>query len=199
MKKIYFVILLLLACTLNLKGAGRDLQRGYRGFVDSENFFMPDLGFLAGGGGDSDFWTGLSTVHGYQFNPHLFVGGGMSLVWVLNDYEYRWDNKPKLAYLPLFADVRTDLRFGRFTPFFDLRIGCNLLRHGTLSGALTVGYRIGWGRRVGMNIALGVNLRGHRYENWNSGIDEDGYWSYPDGTYYTGYDAMPVIRIGIEF
>lgn len=181
------------------EAAGRDPQRGYRGFVESESLFFPDLGFVAGEGGDSDFWTGISTTHGYQFNPHLFVGAGMSCVWMLNDDDFH-SEKSKVKYLPLFADLRTDLRFGRFTPFVDLRVGCNLLRHGAFSGALTVGYRFDWGRRVAVNLALGVNLRGHRYEKYESGWSpDDGPWSYPTGTYTTGYDAKPALRVGIEF
>lgn len=199
MKKVFAVILLLLLCVSQAGAEGRDPQRGYRGFVDSENFIFPDLGFLAGGGGDSDFWTGFSTVHGYQLNPQLFVGGGMSFVWMLNDQDDRED-KGRLMYMPLFADVRTDLRFGRFTPFADLRMGCNLLRHGAFSGALTVGYRFNWGRRVAINLALGVNLRGIRHEDYDSGWnDEVGLWSRPTGHYSTGYEVKPVIRLGIEF
>ena len=198
MKKSLISLLLLIASIMTLSAADRDPQRGYRGFVDSESFFFPDLGFLVGEGGESDFWTGFSTVHGYQINPHLFVGGGMSFVWVLNDISVRYDS-PRLKYMPLFADFRYDVRFNRFTPFVDLRMGCNLLRHGAFSGALTIGYRFSWGRRVALNLALGVNLRGNRRENYESGIDDDGYWSYPTGTYSTGYDAKPVIRLGIEF
>ena len=182
-----------------MSAAGRDPQRGYRGFVESESFIFPDLGFLADGGGSSDFWTGVSTSHGYQFNPHLFVGAGMSCVWVLNDIDCDPD-KPKVKYLPIFADVRTDLRFGRFTPFADLRMGCNLLRHGTFSGALTIGYRFNWGRRIALNLALGVNLRGYRREDYESGWSPgQGPWSRPAGSYRTACDAKPVVRLGLEF
>lgn len=199
MKKLLVNILIVLLCGSVAFAAGRDPQRGYRGFVESENFLFPDLGFLAGGGGDSDFWTGVSTTHGYQFNRWLFVGAGMSCVWLLNDNDY-YSEKLKIKYLPLFADVRTDLRFGRFTPFVDLRMGCNLLRHGAFSGALTLGYRFNWGRRMAINLALGVNLRGERSEEFQSGWNPDeGMWARPTGRYRTGYDAKPVLRLGVEF
>lgn len=199
MKKVFILIAVIVLISSFARGEGRDPQGGYRGFVESESFIYPDFGFLAGGGGESDFWTGISTVHGYQFNSYLFVGAGMSAVWLLNDNDYH-SEKSKLKYLPLFADVRTDLRFGRFTPFADLRMGCNLLRHGAFSGALTIGYRFNWGRRVSLNLAFGVNLRGNRYEDIASGWDPDeGMWSRPTGRYRTGYDAKPVVRLGIEF
>ena len=50
----------------------------------------------------------------------------MSCVWMLNDNDCS-SEKAEVKYLPLFADIRTDLRFGCFTPFADLRMGCNLL------------------------------------------------------------------------
>lgn len=194
-----FTVLLAVAVLVVTAAYGRAPQKGYRGFVESESFIFPNLGFLAGDGGGSDFWTGISTVHGYQFHPHLFVGAGMSCVWMLNDNDYS-SEKAKVKYLPLFADIRTDLRFGRFTPFSDLRMGCNLLRHGSFSGSLTVGYRFDWGRRVALNLALGVNLRGFRSEIVDSGWnEEEGMWNRPTGRYHTGYDAMPVLRFGIEF
>lgn len=198
MKKTVIVLFIMLACSLT-EVIGKNPERGYRGFVESESLFFPDLGFLSGGGGDSDFWTGVSTTHGYQINPYLFVGAGMSCIWMFNDSNYNNDT-PKIKYLPLFVDVRTDLRFGRFTPFVDLRMGCNLLRHGAFSGALTLGYRFDWGRRVALNLAMGVNLRGQRYEDYESGWNPDeGIWNRPTGRYRTGYDAKPVLRLGIEF
>lgn len=194
-----FTVLLAVAVLVVTAAYGRAPQKGYRGFVESESFIFPNLGFLAGDGGGSDFWTGISTVHGYQFHPHLFVGAGMSCVWMLNDNDYS-SEKAKVKYLPLFADIRTDLRFGRFTPFSDLRMGCNLLRHGSFSGSLTVGYRFAWGRRMALNLALGVNLRGFRSEIVDSGWnEEEGMWNRPTGRYRAGNDVMPVLRLGIEF
>lgn len=198
MKKALCSIIAFIGLT-HVSGEGLDPQKGYRGFIESENYFFPNLGFLTGDGGDSDFWTGFSTTHGYQLNPHLFVGGGMSCVWVLNDIDYH-SYKSKIKYLPLFADVRTDLRFGRFTPFFDLRMGCNLLRHGTFSGALTVGYRFNWGKRWAINLALGVNMRGERFADYDSGWNEqEGSWARPNGKYRTCNDVKPTIRLGFEF
>ena len=194
-----FTVLLAVAVLVVTAAYGRAPQKGYRGFVESESFIFPNLGFLAGDGAGSDFWTGISTLHGYQFHPHLFVGAGMSCVWMLNDNDYS-SEKAKVKYLPLFADIRTDLRFGRFTPFSDLRMGCNLLRHGSFSGSLTVGYRFDWGRRMALNLALGVNLRGFRSEIVDSGWnEEEGMWNRPTGRYRAGNDVMPVLRLGIEF
>lgn len=100
----------------------------------------------------------------------------------------------------MFANVRTDLCFGRFTPFIDMRMGCNMLRQGAFSGALTIGYRFDWGRRIALNIGAGVNMCGKRYKSYESGWDEwEGAWSRPTGHYRTGYDVKPVLRLGIEF
>lgn len=199
MKKTLIIIALVLLSSLAAFPAGRDPQHGYRGFAEVECVIMPDLGFLVGSGGDSDVGLGLSTVHGYQFNPHLFVGGGIGFMLELSSMDHKLDF-PQLVYLPLFVDVRTDLRFRRFTPFADLRLGWNLVEKGFLSGALTLGYRFNWGRKVALNLALGVNLRGERYEGYDSGWNEvKGPWSRPNGQTLIGWDAKPLIRLGVEF
>lgn len=199
MNKYIIIVIMLLSGCVWANAGGRDPQKGYRGFVESESFFVPNFAFIFGDGGSSDFWSGMSTVHGYQLNPHLFIGAGMSCVWMFNDADDMSEGT-EIKYLPLFADVRTDWRFGRFTPFADLRIGWNLLRHGSFSGALTIGYRFNWGRRVSLNLALGVNMRGYRCEEYQSGwLPDSGPWVRPTGTFRTAYDVMPVLRVGIDF
>lgn len=199
MKKLIILICGLLICAV-ASAQMLDPQRGYRGFVESESYFFPDLSFMSGeGGGSSDFWTGVSTSHGYQLNPHLYVGAGMSCVWILSDRD-NYHSTAKVKYLPLYANLRTDLRFGEFTPFADLRMGWNMLHNGSFSGALTLGYRINWGKPVSLNIAIGVNMRGYREKDYDSGWnEEEGPWSRPNGKYRTGNDVLPTIRLGVEF
>lgn len=53
----------------------------------------------------------LSTTHGYQFNPHIFVGAGVNCMTMIG--ESLW------AYS---ANVRFDATSkGKLNPFFDLK------------------------------------------------------------------------------
>ena len=72
-RKILSVVLIAL-CSTSISA----LQplKGYRGFVDSDNFLGINPGFLTGDGGPSTIYTGFTTSHGHQFNPWLYVGGG---------------------------------------------------------------------------------------------------------------------------
>ena len=83
-------MLLLLSLATNVMGQDgkNSLGRGYRGFVEVD---IP----------------GISTTHGYQFNPNIFVGVGAS--WI-GDSD--WAALAKFRYDVTIKD--------KFTPFFDV-------------------------------------------------------------------------------
>ena len=100
--KVKFIatMLLLLSLVSNVMGQkGKyNLGRGYRGFIDVEE--MGNFGII-----------NFSTTHGYQFNPHIFVGAGVNCMAMIG--ESLW------AYS---ANVRFDATSkGKFNPFFDLK------------------------------------------------------------------------------
>lgn len=187
MKRVLLLFLLIAVC--NGAVYASEPARGYRGFVEwNTEFGWRDAVRY----GEYPYWEeytayyfiyGISTSHGYQFNPHLFVGGG---VWV----QVGAGDIMRRLELPLFAHVRTDWTFGKVPLYGEIRIG------GTISGrefyngqdkiliAPAVGYRLDWGRRVCANFAVGVTLHG---------IDDRG-WS----THFT-FKPLPSVKIGIEF
>ena len=98
--KVIAMILLLLSLATNVMGQeGKyNLGRGYRAFVEIEE--MGNFGII-----------NLSTTHGYQFNPHIFVGAGVNCMALIG--ETLW------AYS---ANVRFDATSkGKLNPFFDLK------------------------------------------------------------------------------
>ena len=98
--KVIAMILLLLSLATNVMGQeGKyNLGRGYRAFVEIEE--MGNFGII-----------NLSTTHGYQFNPHIFVGAGVNCMTMIG--ESLW------AYS---ANVRFDATSkGKLNPFFDLK------------------------------------------------------------------------------
>lgn len=98
-----------------LKGQGSP-ARGYRGFLDCGLSF----GKVKAEGIEFS-WDrfGIMTSHGFQFNPHAFIGGGWGLQFKIDDEAgYLFD-----AILPFFVDFRFDLADKRVSPFFDIRSG----------------------------------------------------------------------------
>ncbi|MBR1881415.1 MAG: hypothetical protein IJ808_00120, partial [Muribaculaceae bacterium] len=82
------------------------VQKGYRGFVD--------LSYGVGTGTFGQNHFDITTVHGIQALPCLYVGVGTGLFYYTD---------AEVGSLPFFADLRTDMRNSRISPFFDLRVG----------------------------------------------------------------------------
>ncbi len=143
-------ILLVLMTVISISASARQPQRGYRGFVDwasSVHSTKPVGEFNLDT--ETGFFTGFSTSHGYQFNERWFLGAG-----------YSWEKCGKLSHRlnPIFLEGRADLKFGKFSPFADLRIGYDLMEHDFYMSP-TIGYRINWGSRIGVNIGVGASMQ----------------------------------------
>lgn len=80
--------------------------RGYRGFLEA--------GVAAGIGDYALTRLEVNTSHGYQFNPYLFVGGGLGI-------HYYFDVSDVL--IPIFADCRVNVLPGRISPYIDFKLG----------------------------------------------------------------------------
>lgn len=165
-------------------------QRGYRGFAEWDNGITsyPQVDDSR----KTVWFTGVSTSHGYQLNPNLFVGAGL-MVEKSTQFGF-WT-------LPVFTQVRTDQKWGKFTPFGDLRIGYNCCDGGGIYFSPTVGYRFNWGRRMNLNLGIGLTLRGSSIKQYNIEYDPDdnemAYISYIGKKHQT--KAMFTIRVGIDF
>ena len=169
----------------------RQPQRGYRGFIDWSNDIQSYKTYF---GNLTEYYTGVSTSHGYQIVPWIYTGiGGV--------FEY-CKKGPEYIFAPFF-DVRSDLKFGDFTPFVDARIGYNFTHHGDglnitpQNGGIyfspNIGYRFNWGRKIGINLGIGLTLIGYsgRYN-----------WDYTTGNYLgikNGVDTHFSFRVGFDF
>lgn len=186
-----------------LGASARQPERGYRGFVDWSNRVKYHTHSNCN---KTNFNTGISTSHGYQFNPWLFVGAGID--YTLKEIG-KWDannNREVLGYsfdyyyLSFFGEVRTDLQFGKFTPFADIRLGWNAETDGTVYFSPSIGYRFNWGRKVGINVGVGYTLDAYRYERHIVGTTTDGYQTWiPTGEYFNSNRSSFTFRIGLDF
>ncbi len=149
MKKTLLIACLLLGSVATF--AQRDL--GYRGFVD--------LGGGIGVTGGSRFTLGLSTVHGYQAAPFLFVGAGIGvkdMAWK-SDWAYgKTENDGWI--IPVFGDIRVDVGSGMFSPFVDMRAGYDFICGNGLYLNPSIGVHYAKSDNFGFNLSAGYEIQG---------------------------------------
>lgn len=186
MKRISFILLTLF---LSLSVFAKQPEKGYRGFFDwsnsLENYDLTPVGRV------TDYYTGFSTSHGYQITPWAFTGIGF-------DLEYFSTGNQFIA-APFF-NFRSDFKFSIFTPFADVRIGYNCTDGGGLYFSPSVGYRFNWGRKTGINLGVGLTLKGRKTDiyDFTHGPDYGGTF----GDYLgkkTNYQTFFSFRVGIDF
>ena len=176
MKKILFILTIMLA---TVSAEARQPGKGYRGFLDwSSSLRSERLGYITIDGAmttyrDNTFFTGFSTSHGYQINRMFFIGAGLGMEYC-SDYD-SW-----------LAPV-------------DLRLGYNVANGGGIYVSPTIGYRFNWGRKMGVNLGLGMSVAGYTAEVY------DGKFTGPD-SYEIQYVGKKhgsrvyfTFRLGIDF
>ena len=145
---------LVVLCSAVLSGYSQDLKAGYRGFIGASwaiyDRRLPDLKW-------NENYYGISTVHGYQMDSRFFIGAGLELG--RNTYLSSW-------YVPVFVDFRADMRFGKFSPFADFRVGWTFGNDGRARFQPMVGYRFRLGRKAGFNVGVGCNIQCYRSRNY---------------------------------
>lgn len=152
MKKVFFIACLLLGSMTTF--AQRDL--GYRGFLD-----------LGGGIGitpASRFMVGISTVHGYQAAPFLFVGIGIAANDIAWKERSRRESENDGIVAPVLGDIRLDMGAGKFSPFIDLRGGYDFICENGIYLNPSIGIHYAKSDNFGFNLALGYEHQGTKNE-----------------------------------
>ncbi len=176
MKKILFVMM----CLINLNASADDFRtKGYMGF--GEESTLTDF---------DKWWGGVSTTHGYQINPHFFVGGG---VGVLFSYNNKNNSKSKVG-VPLYGDFRYTMLKSRVTPFFEGKVGYSVADYKGFYASPTIGVDVAITEKFGLYGALA-------YEYY--GIGESRIVSYSRYSYYSTSKTSDLhtmtVRIGVHF
>lgn len=167
----------------------RQPQRGYRGFIEWSNDLRSER-FYGFDKRESTLYKGITTSHGYQINQMFFAGMGIGL-----EKCGKWDN----WIAPIFLQGRADFKWGRFTPFCDLRAGVNISEGVGAYFSPTIGYRFNWGRKMGVNVGVGLSVAGYKCDYYDVTISPDGYFTME----HIGIDhrTRPYFsfRIGFDF
>lgn len=150
---------------------------GYKGFVD--------LGYTAGVGDYSAGRMELTTSHGYQFNPYLFLGAGTG---------FQYYHEGETFTLPIFADIRANFMKGPIVPFVGFKAGYTLAFFDGISGlgaylAPNVGVKFAVSPNTALNFTLGYTGQIAKIEYYDS------------YDYYSGHITLSGIsfKIGLEF
>lgn len=152
---------------------------GYRGFVET--------GYTVKTGEYGRGRLDITTTHGYQFNPYLFVGGGVGLQYYHED---------DLTVVPLFAEVRANFLKNKVSPFAALKVGYSVSFYDGDSEDLgfycapAVGVRYAVARNLALNFSVGYSLQ------YAEMLFYYGGYGYDTETKNVGGVSL---KIGIEF
>lgn len=164
MKKVILTLVLALLCSVS---SYAQFGRGYRGFVEiGHSFAKADTYHWEDASGSykesSTNIIDISTTHGYQIIPMLYVGAGVGVS--LSDYKREGLTPESSAYafsntfvsVPIYLDLRLDFGMSRLSYFADIRGGYHATSHFAHEGG---GYfRGAVGLRYALNASLGLNL-----------------------------------------
>lgn len=144
MKKIFAIVAILMSC-MSMQAQDEFRPKGYAGFVEE--------GLAINVEETAIMLSSTATVHGYQFNPNWFLGGGLAAdiyFWSAND-------KTQTSFnLPIFVDGRWDITKKRICPFIDLRAGYNPIGYKGAYVSPTIGCDFMFRARPKMGMYVGV-------------------------------------------
>ncbi len=134
------------------------LKSGYRGFID--------LGYSVGVGDWGEGRVELSTSHGYQIIPYLFVGLGAGV----NYY-----HESEVWEIPIFAHLRGSLPCHAICqPFIDWKIGYTVYDITGFYMCPSLGCRFAVSDMCGLSLSLGYTMQ--KLESyWGSRVNCGGF------------------------
>lgn len=139
------------------------LQRGYNGYAD--------CGYTFGVGPYRMDRYEVQTSHGYQFNPYLFIGGGLGLHFTGkfgDSYSIPFVTyRSRQTDLPLFANVRWTILDKRITPYLDTKIGYFVTHNNGLYASAALGCRIYTVGTQAMNVSVGFAYEELQFDSWD--------------------------------
>lgn len=190
MKKIGFLICAIFIALCSMTAMGKTLERGYRGFLEW-NFEVGSHFIEANHNHTASILGGFSTSHGYQFNKHLYIGGGFWLPGNIQ-HDYWWYFISTYSAIPVFIHGRTDWTFGKVPLFLDMRIGFVPIGgykmgygHGQPFFTPHLGFRWAVNSRVSWNLSFGASI--HKLKYFDPAVDDKSRL------------VMPSMKIGIDF
>ena len=195
-RTIVMLLVVVMSATISIPVAARQPQQGYRGFVEWANSVRTDkfADFYPNGTigirRETALRSGISTSHGYQINSLFFAGAGVGV---------EFPGKGATGLLPAFLEGRADFQWGRLTPFADLRAGVNMGVKCLPYISPSIGYRFNWGRKLGLNLGIGMTLAGYRTKDYDITFPEPDWVEFEYVGESDRFAAYFSFRIGFDF
>lgn len=162
MKRIYLLLTTIILGAYSLN-AQNTTGGSYQGFVDA--------GYAVGIGDYKFGGVEVSTSHGYQINPHFYIGGGAGFHFMS---EYRTpgmdiplDSRKSLVDVPVFANVRANLAKGSYVPFIDMKGGLFINNNGGKYISLSAGCSIAVSEKQAIDISVGYQTKGLEFNTFS--------------------------------
>ena len=169
MKRI-LIIMFLLPAIAN----AQHLKKGYHGSVD--------VGYNACITQIAPSSLGITTSHGYQFNPYIFLGAGVGFEYASHcewgDISGKPYNKREAKVdIPVFFNFRVNFTKTRLSPFVDARAGAYVNNEGGIYLNAALGCRYAIRNNMGISLSIGYQMRkvtvdqleiasGNKYNNY---------------------------------
>ena len=143
----------------NLSG----LEEGYHGFID--------VGYTFGVGDYQFNRFEINSTHGYQFNPHIFLGCGLGLHFMPEydtpDMNIALDHRKKQLDIPVYGNIRWTIINNKVTPFIDGKIGHYITHQGGLYAGIAIGCRISVYNSQAINFSIGYSHENLEFESFD--------------------------------
>lgn len=167
LKRVYIVILLMSIFAFGTFAQPRN-ESGhcYRGFLDAGYTF---------GVGDYEFDRfEVSTTHGFQINPIIFIGGGVG-VHFMSSYKtpnssIPLDTRESSVEFPVFANLHLNLAKSMIAPFIDAKAGVFVTNNSGEYLNTSAGLRIACNQKQAINISFGYTREKLEFETFNKFI-----------------------------
>ena len=175
------------------------IQKGYHGFAD--------VGYCYCDASLDPTTIDITTSHGYQFSPYIFLGAGIGFDFTGtaeygNVGGYTYQKREAMVDIPVFFNGRLNFTKTKVVPFLDLKAGAYVNNGSGLFTNFMVGCRFPLSDNSGLSISVGMkgtsmtiqNLKftpGSKYNGYKSSY----YYEEEKNHQFTYY----ALKIGYDF
>lgn len=176
------------------------IEKGYHGFADV-GYSCYCTSYL-----DATI-IDLTTSHGYQFSPYLFLGAGVGFDYT-GDVKYGdisghpYLKRDATVDVPIFFNGRLNFTKTKIVPFLDLKAGTYINNEGGVYLNAMVGCRYSLSNNRGISLSLGFKTRKITAQRLEiEGANK--YNQYKTTYYYADKENEPlesiVFKVGFDF